>query len=98
VLPAPVTAAFCARVILSGMGRTTQIARRWMKRSERTRFSSARDDGTIDFERDLQRAERAILFRLIKQPMLHREHSGASASGGADLEIDVLNVMLDGSP
>ena len=71
-------------------GQNYQIARRWMG------GASLRDDST--FERDLQRAERAILFRLIKQPMLHREHGRTSASGDADLEIDVLNVMLDGSP
>ena len=30
--------------------------------------------------------------------MLHGEHRGSGAGGGTDLEIDVLNVVLDGSP
>jgi hypothetical protein len=35
---------------------------------------------------------------LIKQAVLHRKHGRSSASRDADLEIDVLNVMLDGTP
>jgi len=35
---------------------------------------------------------------LIKQAVLHCKHGRSSASRDADLEIDVLNVMLDGTP
>jgi hypothetical protein len=35
---------------------------------------------------------------LIKQAVLHGEHGGSSSGRDADLEIDVLNVVLDGTP
>src|SRR4051794_18318395 len=36
-------------------------------------------------------------LRLLQQPVLHREHRGAGAGRDADSEIDVLNVVLDGT-